>query len=117
MIPREPPHVRQHREAVAAGQLNVEQHQVGGWSLGDERGHQRLARGQADHPVALHGEQCRDELQVVGLVFHYHDRGHQARGTVNQKVLPLPSWLSTPMAPPWSSTRRFDSARPRPVPS
>ena len=38
-------------------------------------------------------------------------------GSVNTNVLPLPSSLSTQIRPPCSSTSRFDSARPRPVPS
>ena len=38
-------------------------------------------------------------------------------GRVNTNVLPLPSSLSTQIRPPCSSTRRFDSASPRPVPS
>src|SRR5213079_2752592 len=65
-----------------------------------------------------------DELQVVGLILHHHDRRHHgrsgrlsARRRVNQNVLPLPSSESTPMVPPCSSTRRLESARPRPVPS
>ena len=36
--------------------------------------------------------------------------------TVNEKVLPLPGVLSTPMAPPINSTSRAQMARPRPVP-
>src|SRR5205823_11908722 len=74
--------------------------------------------------MALQGQQRRDELQVIGLIFHHHDRCHHAcsgrlsaRRRVNQKVLPLPSSESTPMVPPCSSTRRLESARPRPVPS
>ena len=38
-------------------------------------------------------------------------------GSVNTKVLPFPRSLSTQIRPPCSSTRRFDSANPRPVPS
>ena len=38
-------------------------------------------------------------------------------GSVNTNVLPLPSSLSTQIRPPWSSTSRFESARPSPVPS
>src|SRR5881397_1600649 len=80
--------------------------------------------GSPDVAMALQGQQRRDELQVIGLILHHHDRCHHAcsgrlsaRRRVNQKVLPLPSSESTPMLPPCSSTRRFESARPRPVPS
>src|SRR6266852_2182692 len=38
-------------------------------------------------------------------------------GSVNTKRLPCPDWLSTQMRPRCSSTRRFESASPRPVPS
>ena len=38
-------------------------------------------------------------------------------GSVNTNVLPWPSSLSTQIRPPCSSTSRFESARPRPVPS
>ena len=37
-------------------------------------------------------------------------------GKVNQKVLPAPSWLVTPMLPPWDSTAIFAKVRPRPEP-
>src|SRR5438105_15718064 len=74
--------------------------------------------------MALYGQQGLDELQVVGLILYHHDRRHHgcsgrlsARRRVNQKVLPLPSSESTPMVPPCSSTRRLESATPRPVPS
>ena len=39
-----------------------------------------------------------------------------ARGTMNQNVLPRPGVLSTPISPDISSIRRFEMARPRPVP-
>ena len=42
--------------------------------------------------------------------------GSAARGRVNQKLLPRPTSDSTPMDPPWSSTRRRAIARPRPEP-
>ena len=38
------------------------------------------------------------------------------RGTVTEKVDPLPGVLSTAMRPPSSSASFFDSGRPRPVP-
>ena len=37
-------------------------------------------------------------------------------GTRNQKVEPLPSWLSRPISPPIISTRRLQMLSPRPVP-
>ena len=43
--------------------------------------------------------------------------GLSVTGNSNQKVLPCPTVLSTPIFPPISSTRRLDKARPRPVPS
>jgi hypothetical protein len=43
--------------------------------------------------------------------------GATSSRTSIQKVLPLPTVLSTPMAPPISSTRRFATTRPMPVPS
>src|SRR5258705_287636 len=39
-----------------------------------------------------------------------------ASGTVNQKRLPRPSLLSTPISPPSRSIRLFEMASPRPVP-
>src|SRR5439155_2380610 len=42
--------------------------------------------------------------------------GRLASRTVNQNVLPLPTTLSTPMAPPIISTSRLEIASPRPVP-
>jgi hypothetical protein len=42
--------------------------------------------------------------------------GRASRWAVNQKVLPAPRVLSTPMDPPMTSTSRFEMARPRPVP-
>src|ERR671936_2438323 len=69
--------------------------------------------------MAFERQQRRQQFQIVGLIFHYNDRrhAHRAWGRVNQKVLPLPISLSTPIAPPWSSTSRRDNASPRPVPS
>lgn len=40
----------------------------------------------------------------------------RSTGTVNQKRLPLPGVLSTPILPPISCTSSFEIARPRPVP-
>ena len=36
--------------------------------------------------------------------------------TVNQKVLPCPGVLSTPIVPPMAAVRRWEMARPKPVP-
>ncbi len=43
-------------------------------------------------------------------------RRNHATGRVNQKVLPEPPVLSTPMPPPWASTASLQKVRPRPVP-
>src|SRR5207247_500449 len=115
-------HVGEHAEPVPAGELDVEQHERGGGALRQQRRDELLSRMQTDHTVPLERQQRRDQLQIVGLVLHHDDGRHQtppgsARGRVNQNVLPLPSALSTPMAPPCSSTSRFESASPSPVPS
>ena len=39
-----------------------------------------------------------------------------AKGSVNEKVLPLPGSLSTQIWPPWYSTISLQMGRPRPVP-
>src|SRR4029079_1261765 len=62
------------------------------------------------------------ERQLPGVVLDHEDlvldhHWTEGAGSVNEKVLPCPSSLSTQMRPPWSSTRRFDRANPRPVPS
>ena len=40
----------------------------------------------------------------------------RSSGSSNQKVLPSPGWLRTPIAPPMSSTRRLQIDKPSPVP-
>ena len=42
--------------------------------------------------------------------------GWRSKRAVNQKVLPLPAWLSTAMDPPMSPTSRLEIASPSPVP-
>jgi hypothetical protein len=44
---------------------------------------------------------------------------HSSRrtGSVNVNVEPCPTWLFTPIRPPWSSMNFRESASPRPVPS
>jgi|GEM_PF-5170983 len=37
------------------------------------------------------------------------------QGSTNQKVLPLPTSLSTPMRPPWASTASVQKVNPQPV--
>src|SRR6185436_20682998 len=59
-----------------------------------------------DLAATHHGAGGADGTEVAG-----------GTGSVNTKVLPFPTSLSTQMRPPWSSTSRFDSASPRPVPS
>src|SRR5439155_19721252 len=106
--------------AVAPGELNVEKDEGRPRLVRAHHVEQAVAAGEADHLMALQAEQGRDQLQVVRLVLHYHDRGHQcprSTGRVNQNVLPRPTALSTPMVPPCCSTRRRDTASPRPVPS
>ena len=109
-------------EPVPAGQLDVEQHEPRGGLLREQRRDEPVTGVQPHHPVSLQRQQGRDQLQIVGLVLDHDDRRHQAppgsaRGSVNQNVLPWPSALSTPMAPPCSSTSRLESASPSPVPS
>src|SRR5262249_32617565 len=43
-------------------------------------------------------------------------RALSALGSVNQKVLPFPGSLSTPMSPPWLRTISLAMERPKPVP-
>src|SRR6185436_7497397 len=80
---------------------------------------QRIAVRQPDHLVSLDRQECGQELETIGLVFDDHNggHGHRACGSVNQKVLPFPISLSTPISPPCISTSRRDNASPRPVPS
>src|SRR5437899_3016420 len=42
---------------------------------------------------------------------------HGARGSLNVKVEPTPTWLVTPIFPPCNSTNLRQRANPRPVPS
>jgi len=91
-----------------------------------ERHRRRLAKVTQLENSTLPGKNDRQELQAVRLILHHDDDSHQdtptldgrgSRGNVNQNVLPRPRSLSTPMRPPWSSTRRLHNASPRPVPS
>src|SRR3989441_9980378 len=104
---------------VPAGQLNVEEHEVGDGLMRTHDFRQPIAVRQPDDLMSLNREQRGQQLQIVRLIFDDDDRGHTHRacGRVNQKVLPFPISLSTPMAPPCSSISRRESASPSPVPS
>src|SRR4029077_598633 len=80
------------------------------------------SRGRLQCLVAGRVQDVAEELHVPLVVLDHEDplAGHRQTdpaGSVNTKVLPLPSSLSTQMRPPCSSTNRFESASPRPVPS
>ena len=67
-------------------------------------------------------EDVPKQLHALLVVLHHEDlrdwhRYAPLAGSVKTNVLPLPSSLSTQILPPCSSTSRFESARPRPVPS
>ena len=81
-----------------------------------------LTRGRLESAVAACLEDVSEQLHVLLVVLDDEDelvgqRSAHPPGSVNTKVLPLPSSLSTQIRPPCSSTSRFESARPRPVPS
>src|SRR5438445_6275092 len=85
---------------------------------------ERLVAGRADDPLR--------DIEVVGVVLDHENTGHRhdlapsvswsaegARmrtGSVKRNVLPWPRVLSTHRRPPCKATRRFEIARPRPVP-
>src|SRR5216117_377545 len=109
----------EQRVAIATRQLNIEQHEVGCWLVRTYDVGQPVAIGQSNDLMSFDCKQRRQQLQIVRLIFDDDDNGHTHRacGRVNQKVLPFPISLSTPMAPPCSSISRRDSASPSPVPS
>src|SRR5438034_1883019 len=106
-------------DAVDVGQLDVHQHQVRCVL------HRELDRPLPgcclERPVARRLQDVAEELHVLVVVLDDEDlrARHDATpaGSENVNVLPWPGSLSTQMRPPWSSTRRFDNASPRPVPS
>ena len=82
---------------------------------GGERGLPVSSRGGENPPKIPERPLRRDFPAQRG-----HAPGHApyspVRGSSNQKVLPVPSWLSTPQRPPWRSITFFTMDSPRPVP-
>ena len=70
--------VLQQGVPVAAGELDVEQHQLGSRLVGAEQLHEPIATRQREHLVALQGEQGTQQFQVVGLILDDHDRSHRS---------------------------------------
>ena len=83
----------------------------------------RLRAGRRlERAVPRRPEDVAEQLHVLLVVLDDEDllAGHgyaDLAGSVNTNVLPWPSSLSTQIRPPCSSTSRFESASPRPVPS
>jgi len=52
----------------------------------------------------------------IRAVYTQREPAHQgAVGSSNQKVLPFPTSLCTPIRPPWASTANLQNVSPRPV--
>src|SRR5262245_50968883 len=114
------PQPGQHLGPVEIRKLDVHQHQIRGL-LGCELDGARAGRG-FEREVARGVEDVPEELHVLLVVLDDEDssstHGDEAEaGSVNTNVLPSPSSLSTQIRPPCSSTKRFERARPSPVPS
>ena len=81
-----------------------------------------LAGRRLERAVARGLEHVAEQPHVPLVVLHDEDlrarhRSTGLSGRVNSNVLPLPTSLSHQIRPPCISTKRFDSASPRPVPS
>src|SRR6266550_6805848 len=101
-------------DAVDAGKLDVHQDQVG--QLLRSRRHSRFAGRCLVDRVAFVHKKIPRELHVLLVVFDEEDAAHGC-GSVNVNALPSPGALLTLIVPPCSSTKRFESVSPRPVPS
>ena len=83
-----------------------------------EHRHATLARV-AWEAVSTSDVETLREVCSEKLIWHASGRGaRSASGSAseNQKQLPRPGALSTPISPPIASTMRREMARPRPVP-
>src|SRR5439155_3716184 len=114
------PQPAQRLRAVHVRQADVHQHQRR-TVLGRQR--QRLAAGRClQRPISGRLKHVPKQLHVPCVVLDHEDLVASHRyaggpGRVNTNVLPFPGSLSTQIRPPCSSTRRFESASPSPVPS
>src|SRR5205823_5721425 len=124
--------LRQQRPRLGGGQLHTHRRER------LQRGGQRRAAGVEGTPRkrsratrrarprgrgggAPRAARCGRVLEAAGGAAHQApwavDPTGCVTGSVKAKVEPSPTALSTETAPPCSSTKRFTSARPRPVPS
>ncbi len=119
-----------HGPAVDARQQQIHQDRVG--VLRPRRREAGGAVGRADRLVTRGADDPLRHVEVVRVIFddEHSCRAHdlapreswsagltrRRTGSVKRKVLPAPIALSTQIRPPWRPTRRFEIARPRPVP-
>src|SRR6185437_6275240 len=88
---------------------------------GGERG---VAVGRRRHPVAGRGQDVGERLAHPGLVVGDEHGAHagvsafgtSAPGSLTANVVPSPGADRTAIVPPWASTIRRVTARPRPIP-
>src|SRR5437870_1240943 len=124
--------VVQHIQARPGRQRQVQQDHVRGPLLGEaqdvlavaRRQHgaagalERIRHGGTERQVVLH-----DQQRLPSLCSHVHapvlrpSSGGAASSSRTVKVLPTPSWLSTPMLPPCCSTIWWAPVRPMPMPA
>ncbi len=114
------PKLRQGFDAVDPGQLHVHQARAPGRASARVRPHPRRSSPRAcctPLPAARRGRaSCSFRCPRRRGCAHPPLRPAFSIGSVNTKRLPCPDRLSTQMRPRCSSTRRFESASPRPVP-
>jgi hypothetical protein len=121
------PDFLQHGEAVANGERDLQQHDVGvRFAKGARRA--RVVPRQ-DRPTLrpLEAAADRQDIRPMGIVVDHQDvhgccpSGNVAvaadTGRATKKVLPLPGALSTHSRPPWSSTTARTMGKPSPVPA
>ena len=108
----------QHREgSELAVALRVAQRTIGAMVIeGPEFGAPRDAAAAATQFAGSHRPPPRAPPPERGQASPTGCRSGPSTGRMNQKVLPSPAIDSTPMVPPWSSTRALANARPNPVP-
>src|ERR1017187_8860538 len=106
-----------YREAVDAGQHDIEDHHVESRGLAFE---QRQRGFPGVHQLHFPAFRLQIEAQAAGqvlLVFHHENAGHLATGSCSTKVLPRPGpSLSAQARPPWRLATERTMKRPNPVP-
>ncbi len=106
--------------AVEIRELDVHEHEVRGVFGCHVDG--LAPRRRLERSISRCDQDVAEQLHVLLVVLDDEDplAGHDVvsfAGNAKVKVLPRPSSLSSQIRPPWSSTSRFESARPSPVPS